>query len=217
MGLMISISGAQEEGADTVELQFLSMPTRPDAQALQVIGDDGKASKVMVMGNMFSERIKVAPSKTWRIASQEPGKQDVILGEVAAIKEKRQLVLLVSKGKEIADGFEVHVVPNKVFLAAGGDMLIQNIASMDFRALIGDFDLKMKPGEQTIITPRAAPEGPWTQVTLFYRKDDNWKAFLDRRWPIDETVRAIVFFYQKPENGKIHLHTVTELPPFDKS
>ena len=208
---------AEEAPIESVELQFLTMPSSPDPLALKLIDDSGKATDIVVMSNMYSQRYLVSRSKNWKIAIEQEGQPLRILGEAPVIKDPRQMVLLIRSKMNKEAGYQVMVFPNEIHLAAAGDMLVRNLAKKDFRAVIGDFDLKLKTGEHQIITPKAGAEGAWTQSTLSYRKEDKWKEFMDRRWPINETVRSAVYFYEDPGTQKIQLHTLTEVPPSEVS
>jgi len=215
--LLVPNAAAQDQDPqDVVELQFLTFPMTPDALQLRILDEKDKATDILVMSNVYSKSYRVARSKTWRICDAEAGGLPVILGKVDAIEDRKQLLLLVSKGREKDAGFEVFVMPNRIDLMAKGDIQICNLATMGVLALVEGARLELNPTEHTVISPKGVDgNGDWAQITLSYRKDDKWKRFLDSRWLINETVRSFIYLYQDPANGRIQVHTLAEGPPED--
>lgn len=76
---------------------------------------------------------------------------------------------------------------------------------------IGDKNLELNSGKRSLIQPKANFENGICQVSIAYQKNDKWKMFYDTRWPANEKIRTLVFFYQNPTTGRLGIAPITDI------
>ena len=213
----VVMASAQEE-IENITLQFVSFPQGNRAKPVELLVGEGETIKVNTPSNEFSKRYTV------------PNMESIVLGETTLDEEgnstfsiygqgkhkgtKNQIVLLLKRGKEHSDGFVVHCIDADETKFGGASFLFINVSKIEVGGKIGDTEFSLEPGQQEIIKPEANHSGGVCQVTFAYKRPDKWKTFHDTRWPAHEKVRAMVFFYQNPKNGKVDIAPIMEVLPY---
>lgn len=203
---------AQDGGSVTV--RFLSFPKALDPKPVELVVGEHKTIKVEIPSNELSPPYKVPQAGAWVLGETTAGSDGKQTfhewGRAKALASPAQLVLLVRKGKENADGFEVIPVDNRTASFGGGKFLFMNAARVDIAGNIGEQKFVLKPGRHAIIEPKARPGAHTFQTELWFRKDDAARPFFSSQWPVSDKARALVFFYHDPAGERLRLHTIRE-------
>lgn len=214
--LAVPLCHAQEE--QKITLQFLAFPKQESADPIELLVGEGKTIPIDTPGNELSQEYRVArPASivvgiTTKNAEGEPVFQ--ALGQARCLSAKRQIVLLMRKGEEITDGFEVIPIDGELGHFTGGDYLFINASELAVGGIIGDQKLALKPGQRSMLKPAATHKGGGCQITLSYQRDEKdtkGKVFFDTRWSVNERYRTLVFFYQDRESKKLGVAPIIEM------
>jgi hypothetical protein len=214
--LAIPFCHAQEE--QKITLQFLAFPKQESSEPIELLVGEGKTIPVDTPGNELSQEYRVTrPASivvgiTTKNAEGEPVFK--ALGQAPCLSAKRQIVLLMRKGQEISDGFEVLPIDGELGKFSGGDYLFINTSELAVGGIIGDKKLALKPGQRSMVKPVATHKGGGCQITLSYQRDESdtkGKKFFDTRWSVNERYRTLVFFYQDRESKKLGVAPIIEM------
>lgn len=215
--LAIPLCHAQEE--PKVTLQFLAFPGVRSLEPIELLVGEDKKIPIDTPGNELSQEYRVSrPASivvgiTTKNAKGEPVFQ--VLGQAPCLSDKRQIVLLMGKGEEISDGFEVIPINGELGDFKGADFLFINTSDLAVGGTIGDKQFAVKPGQRKIVDPAASHKGGGCHITLSYKRDEadkKGKKFFDTRWAVDERYRTLVFFSQEdPESKKISVIPIIDI------
>ena len=188
-GLALLPCAAQE--GESVTLRFLSFPRAIDPAPVELVAGEGKTIKVEIPSNELSEPCKVKRQANWVVGETVKGTDGKpvfkVFGQAAALASSEQLLLLIRKGKDHADGFEV--IP------------------IDYRST------EFGPGKFSIIKPKGeAGDNKLVHTTLYFRKDDQPKPFFSSTWPLSDAARSLIFFYHDPDTNRLRLHSIRDFP-----
>lgn len=201
---------AQEE--EKVTLQFLSFPKSLDPKPVELLIGDGKTLEVEIPTNEFSKPYKVKRLSTWAFGKSDTDKDGkpvfTVFGQAKALGSAKQLILLVRKGPNNADGMEVIPIDNDIANFGGGKFLFMNAAKVDIAGETGEVKFALKPGAHTIIRPKADPNGRTFHAMFYFRKDDEAKPFFSSKWPISDNISNLIFFYHEPDTKRLRMHTI---------
>lgn len=204
---------AAQEGA-SVTLQFLSFPRAMDPEPVELVVGEGKTIEVEIPSNELSQSHKVPRMATWAVGETVDGPDGKpvfnTFGKARALASPKQLILLVRKGKDYADGFELIPVDNQIARFGGGKFLFMNAAKVDIAGKIGEDKFALKPGRHVIVKPKMKAGERTLHASLYYRKDGEPKPFFSSRWPVGDYARALVFFYHDPDTERLRLHTIRD-------
>jgi hypothetical protein len=131
-------------------------------------------------------------------------------GRTKAPVSPQQMLLMVRKGEQPSDGIDLIALDGRVNEFGGGKFLFMNAAKVDIAGVVGEQKFVVKPGEHTIIKPKAEGEQGLTTASFYFRKNDAPRAFFSSRWPIGDHARGMVFFYHDPESLHIRMHTIRD-------
>lgn len=214
--LAIPLCHAQEE--QKITLQFLAFPSLASPEPIELLVGEGKTLPIDTPGNELSEEYRVSrpASIVVGITTKNPEGEPVfkVLGQAPCLSATRQIVLLMGKGEEITDGFEVIVIDGTLGDFSGGNFLFINTSKSTVGGIIGDKKFAVKPGQRKMVDPAASHKGGGCQITLSYKRDEadtEGKKFFDRRWSVNERYRTLVFFYQDPESKKLTVIPIMEI------
>ncbi|NNC87190.1 MAG: hypothetical protein HKN82_01880 [Akkermansiaceae bacterium] len=205
--------GAAQEG-EKVTLRFVSFPRSTDPDPVELLVGNGVTTEVAIPSNEISGAYEVPRQGTWAVGETVQGPDGEpsfrIFGKAKALASPTQLILLVRKGKEYADGFEVIPIDSRVTRFGGGKFLFMNAAKVDIAGKVGDQKFALKPGGHTILEPRAEAGERTFHTSLYFRKDDEAKNFFSSKWPVSDRARGLIFFYHDPRTQRLRLHTIRD-------
>lgn len=206
---------AQE--AEQVTVQFVSFPKSPSPEPVELLLGEGKTIEVKIPSNTISEPYQVPAIATWAVGKTEIGPEEKtifkIYGQTPALGSKNQLIILVRKGANNAEGMEVIPIDYQNANFGGGKFLFMNTSKVDIAGEVGDEKFVIKPGARSIIKPESQ-DGAKTFHTMFYfRKDEEAKPFFSSKWPVNDKARSLVFFYHDPNNQRLRFHSIRNFLP----
>jgi hypothetical protein len=203
---------AQAQTPETMSLQFMTFPLAVEPLEVEMLVGEGKTIKIKVPSNELSDavRIPLMGSLVFGETVLDEKKKPTfkIYGEGKPAAAPKQLVLLLRKGKEMADGFEVRAIPCDIQAFGGGKIMFVNATKVEIGGQIGHKPFALKPNAHTIIKPSLEANGRLTYVELSYNQNGKAVPFFNTLWPVADNYRGLVFFYHDPNNeNKIQLHS----------
>jgi hypothetical protein len=210
---------AQKPDAE-ITLQFVSFPKSLDPKPVELLLGEGETLEVKIPTNELSREYKVKRLDQWvfgkTIVKEEGKKSFEIYGQARALGSLKQIVLLVRKGPENADGMEILPIENNAENFGGGIFFFMNAATVDVAGIIGDKKFSLKPGKTVTVRPqladpKAVSKTVYTQ--LFYSKNNEPKPFFNSMWPLDDKARSMIFFYHDPFTKRLRMHTIRDFLP----
>lgn len=222
--LLFLVSPAIAQEAPQVTLRFLSFPKNAAPQPVELLIGEGETIEVKTPTNALSEPYKVNRLSTWAVGKLEPAKSEdekpvfTSYGSAPALASSDQLILLVRKGKENADGFEVIPMDNRTVSFGGGQFFFMNASKVDIAGVLGGTRFALKPGQRTIIAPTETKKRESTGANqffteFFFRKEEEARPFFSSSWPANDKARSMVFFYHDPHNDRLRMHTIRDYLP----
>lgn len=210
LGFSLLPCAAQDD--TEVTLQFLSFPKLLSPKPVELLIGEGKTLEVAIPTNELAQPIKVKRLSRWAVGKSEVGEDGkpafTVYGQAQALGSAKQLILLVRKGADYADGMEVIPVDNDVANFGGGKFLFMNAAKVDIAGEAGGVKFVIKPGTHAIIKPKANDDDRTFHALFYFRKDTEAKPFFSSIWPTGENVRSLVFFYHDPQTQRLRIHTI---------
>lgn len=197
-----------------VTLQFLSFPKSLDPAPVELVTGEGRTIEVEIPSNELSPPYKVPRLGAWSVGQtiDGPAGKPVFqeFGRARALASASQLILLVRKGAEHADGFEVLPIDNRVARFGGGKFLFMNAAKVDVAGEVGGEQFALAPGRHSIVEPKPGDNGRTFLAQFYYRVDGKVKPFFSSKWPTNEQARGLIFFYQSPDTQRLRLHSIRD-------
>ena len=213
---VLSLFPCAAQDGGTVTLRFISFPKALGLKPVELLVGDKKTIKVEIPTNELSPPYKVAQQAFWSVGETVAGPDGKNVfkefGRAKALDSSSQLILLVRKGKEYADGFDVIPVDNRGANFGGGKFLFFNAARIDIAGELGGEKFVIKPNQHAIIKPKAQPGERSFQTVIWFRKDDQAKPFFSSRWPFSEDAQSLIFFYHEPGTDYLRFHTIRAFP-----
>jgi hypothetical protein len=207
---------AQE--AAKVSLRFLSFPKAIDPVKVELHISEGKTIEIEAPSNEFSPAVDVVSAGVWSVGEtlEGPDGKPVFkeYGRTKAAASPQQMLLLVRKGKENADGFELVALDGRMDGFGGGKFLFMNAAKVDIAGVVGSEKFAVKPGKHSIIKPKADgnDDKKLVHATLYFRTDGQPKPFFSSTWPLSDAARCLIFFYHDPDTNRLRLHSIRDFP-----
>ena len=200
-----------------VSLRFLSFPKATDPIKVELQISEGKTITIEAPSNEFSPSVDITSTGVWSVGEtvKDPEGKTVFkeYGRTNAVNSPQQLLLLVRKGKENTDGFELVALDGRVDGFGGGKFLFMNAAKVDIAGVVGSEKFAVKPGKFSIIKPKGeAGNKKLVHTTLYFRKDDQPMPFFSSTWPLSDAARCLIFFYHDPDTNNLRLHTIRDFP-----
>ncbi|MFM7182851.1 MAG: hypothetical protein ACKO2G_15495 [Verrucomicrobiales bacterium] len=199
----------------TVSMRFLAFPAKAEPEPVELVVGEGKTIKVDTPGNELSQPYKVANPAVIAVGQTGVGSDGKpafnTYGKATGISAKEQIVLLLRKGEANSDGFVVLPLSADLDSFGGAHFLFINASNLEVGGRIGDKTIQLKPGQRTMLKPTPDFTDDICQVSLAYMRDNKWKMFFDTRWPANDQSRAIVFFYQNPQTGRLGIAPITDI------
>ena len=205
-----------QEGAK-VKIKIVSFPKSLDPEPVELLVGEGKTLEVETPSNEISRSYTVPAQASWRVGrtvTGEDGKETFeILGEARALPSSSQLLLLVRKGPDKADGFKVIPIDYRPSGFGKGKMLFVNAAAVSVAGDVGSRKFAIKPGQLEIISPKPDETGRLCQAILYYEKEGKPQPFFSSRWPVNDRSKALVFIYHGDGDRKLRLHAIRDFSP----
>jgi hypothetical protein len=215
--LGFSLLPCTAQDAASVTLRFLSFPRALKPEPVELLVGEAKTIKVEIPTNELSPPYKVKRQANWTVGETVNGKDGkpafTVLGQAAALAATEQLILLIRKGKDDANGFEVIPIDSRGTEFGGGKFLFMNAAKIDIAGVAGTEKFVVKPGKFTIIKPKADRDTTGLcNILIYFRKDDQAKPFFSSTWPLSDAARSLIFFYHDSDTQRLRLHTIRDFP-----
>jgi len=200
--------------SNKVNLRFLSFPKAMKAVELELRLSANKTEPIKAYSHEISQPISVVTSGVWSVGEtieNAEGKEVFVeYGRTAATNSPRQLLLLIRKGTENSDGFDLVALDESGDAFSGGKFLFMNACKVDIAGVVGEEKFLVKPGTHQIIAPKTEADERHAHAMFYFRKGDEARPFFSTRWAINERARSMIFFYHDPKNMRIRMHTVRD-------
>lgn len=215
--ITMSIATAQEK----MSLKFLAFPKMRGSEPVELVVGENKTIEVATPGHELSPEYKVAAQDTIvvgkTIVNEEGEPEFQVYGRAKSNGSSNQIILLMRKGRENSDGFDVVPINGNLDDFKGGNYIFINASKLNVGGVMGETKFALKPGQQRMLKPKPDHENNVCQVTLSYEREDGWKKFKDTRWPTNERYRSLIFFHQDPRNGRIGVSPIVDMLPYESS
>jgi hypothetical protein len=147
-------AAAQEKMAS---VQFVAFPLSVDPQPVELLVGEGATMEVELPSNSLSQSYKVPAMGNWILGKTVEGPDGTpkfdIYGQTRASASEKQVVLVIRKGKDNADGFELVTFDSGSKGFGGGKYLFLNGAKVDIAGDAGGTKFALKPRKHTLISP----------------------------------------------------------------
>jgi hypothetical protein len=207
-------ASAQEQMAS---VQFVAFPLSSDPQPVELLVGEGKTMEVELPSNSLSLSYKVPATANWILGKTVEGPDGKpkfdIYGQTRASASDKQVILVIRKGKDNADGFDLVPFDSGSKGFGGGKYLFLNGAKVDIAGDAGGTKFALKPRNHTLIAPNPSEvreERKYLYITLFFRKGEEATPFYSSTWRFSEKARTMVFFYHDPHNDRLRTHTIRD-------
>jgi hypothetical protein len=205
---------AQDE---QVSLQFVSFPKLANAKPVELLIGDGKTMKVELPTNCLSPVYKVNRLNQWVLGKSSTGADDEFVfdtyGKVASIASAKQLVLVIRKGANDSDGFELILMSNQHSKFGGGMYFFMNAAKVDIAVKIGDQKFALKPRAHKLVQPKPSKvkgKRKYLYTYIHFRKGTKAIPFYESTWRFSEKARCMVFLYHDTHTHQLRTHTIRD-------
>ncbi|MEY3898469.1 MAG: hypothetical protein RLZZ214_3991 [Verrucomicrobiota bacterium] len=207
------IDCAAKEGGNII-LQFLSFPKAVDPKPVELVVGEGKTIKVEIPTNTLSKTYTVKRQDVWAVGAtgvDEKGKPVFnVFGQAETLDSSKQLILLVRKGENNADGMDVIPIDNGTANFGGGKFLFMNATKVDISGEAGGVKFAIQPGKSTIIKPQAVSNDQASEEMFSFREGNEAKPFFSSKWPISDKSRSLIFFYNDPTSQRLRMHSIRD-------
>lgn len=208
------IVNAQEK---QVSLQFVCFPMTNDPQPVNLLIGEGKTIPVELPCNNLSPVYKVPALSTWVLGKPAVGADGKPVfeayGQTPSTGSDNQMILVIRKGKEEKDGFEMVAFDSGAKGFGGGKYLFLNGAKVDVAGDAGGTRFVLKPQKHTLIAPSPSEikeERKYLYITLYFRKGEEATPFYTSTWRFSEKARTLVFFYHDPHDSRLRTHSIRD-------
>lgn len=213
--IIMGMSTAHAQNNDEeVRVRFLSFPIGAEPVETMLKGAGGQVIEIEAPSNEFSAPVKMIASSAWAVGETVTDDAGVIsfkeYGRTLAPASPDQMLLLIRKGDKNEDGFDVVALDGRVRGFGGGKFLFMNAAKIDIAGVAGGEKFMVRPGNHTIIEPKAEEGRRTFHAEFFFRKDNEPRPFFSSKWPVSQAARALIFFYHDPESRHIRMHTIRD-------
>lgn len=211
------ISKAQEP---QVSLQFVSFPISNDPQPVELITGEGVTIKVDLPTNSLSIKYKVPKLESWILGKTLIGEDKKpsfkVYGKTKSAGSGNQLVLVVRKGLNDEDGYDLVCFDCDAGGFSGGKYIFLNGSKVDVAGEVGELKFTLTPKSHTLLSPTPSEEKndrKYLYVTLYFRKGEEVTPFYTNTWRFSEKARTMVVFYHEPHNQRLRTHSIRDYIP----
>jgi hypothetical protein len=214
--LALCLQPCKAQNAADISLKFVSFPKSAEEIKVKLALGEGKTIDITAHSNWVSDPIRVPVREIWAIGEMATGPEGKTIfkefGRAKSLASTSQLIVLVRKGKDNADGFDVIPLDAQDTGFSKGSFLFMNAARVDIGGILGDKKFTVKPGGHAIIKPVGVSDERMMKAVFYYRRGDETKPFFSSRWPISADARGLVFFYHVPDSDQLRFHTIRDFP-----
>lgn len=219
VGLLVGDAFSQDE---KVTLQFVTFPKWTTRIPIEMVIGNGETIEITAPSNGFSKPHEVPKLANWIFGRSGVDEKGDPLFETFAegksLNAPHQLILLIRKSNDPADGMKVIVLDGSVNTFKGGEFFFMNVSDFDVAGLMGKSKFIIQPAQHKIVSPTKQDiqirEGiPFVQTVLFYRKNDESNPFFNSTWHANPKARSMIFFYQSGSNKRLRMHTLQDFLP----
>ena len=207
-----SFAHAQEA---TVNLKFVSFPKVANPEPIELLIGEGKTIEVEMPTNSLSITYKVPALSTWSLGkstTDAEGKRTFIAyGQIKSNGANEQLVLVIRKGANDADGLFPTSIKNNNEEFGGGKYVVMNATKVEIAGAIGTGKFVLKPSKFTIVSPKPTKtngDRKYCFAKFFFRNRDDIQPFFSATWRYNIEARSMVFFYHDPKTKQLSVHTI---------
>jgi len=217
---ILCMSATVHAQTDTIDLHFVSFPKTANPEPLELLIGENETMEVELPTNNISKAYKVPALSKWALGkSSDPDAEEFIFktyGITPSINSKKQLVLVIRSEKDESNDLELIALDFSQAGFGGGEYLFMNAAKVDIAGVIGDLKFAVKPGKNTLLTPKPTKtrgDREYSYARFFFRNKDTAKGFFSATWRLNEKARSMVFFYHDPNTRQIRLHIIRSFLP----
>jgi hypothetical protein len=215
---LIAVS-AQNEAKS--QLQFVSFPRSAHLQPIQLRIGETEVLEVDLPTGHLSKVYHVKPMASWalgKIIENEEGKTVFdTYGQAKSLGSRKQLIVVMRKGKRDSDGLELIPVTNGTAGFGGGEYLFVNASRVKVGGYLGENKFTLPPGAMEIVRPKTSAEKGVRSVSfvkIFYRSGkEEFTPFFSSEWRYSKSARSLAFVYHNPGTDRLRLHVIRDYPP----
>ncbi|MES2982537.1 MAG: hypothetical protein V4727_09510 [Verrucomicrobiota bacterium] len=203
-----------------MNLRFVSFPKSASAEPIELLIGEAKTLEVEIPTNSISISYEVPALTTWALGKSSTNEKGeyvfLAYGKAQSIVAKEQIVIVVRKGLNDADGLTLTTLKNSDEGFSGGKYFLLNATKVDIAGSIGTQKFSLKPSNHSIIAPKPTKtEGDraYCFAEFFFRKDEEIQPFFSATWRFNEKARSMVFFYHDPKSTQLQVHTIRSYTP----
>lgn len=171
--------------------------------------------EVEIPTNSISKTYELPALSTWALGKSSTDEEGKFVfqtyGKTQSIGGKDQLILIIRKGVNDADGFELTTLNNSEEGFSGGKYILMNASKVDIAGTIGTGKFSLSPNNHTLIAPKPTKtEGTreYCFAKFHFRKDEEIQPFFSSTWRFNKEARSMVFFYHDPKTKQLRVHTI---------
>lgn len=198
-----------------VNLRFVSFPKAANPESVELLVGEQKTIEVEIPTNSISEVYEVPAMSTWVLGkSSENEKNEFTFntyGKTPALNAEEQIILVIRKGADNSDGFDLIPLRIDERGLGGGKYFLLNASRVDVAGAIGTGKFSLKPKEHDLIAPeptRTSGTRKYAFAKFYYRDNEDVQPFFSSTWRFNENARSLVFFYHDPNTNHIRVHTI---------
>ena len=211
-GLTLCLSVHAQEAM--VNLHFVSFPKEVNPEPLELLIGEGKTIKIELSSNSVSKSYQVPALSSWVLGRSSIAKGKFkfeTYGQVKSIGVNPQLILVIRKGKDGAEGLELIPIDYSKAGFGGGKYFVLNITDTDISGAIGTGEFSLKPQEHVLLAPEPSKvkgDRKYCFAKFSYTKNEKPHPFFNSTWRFNTAARSMVFFYRDPKTERLKFHTI---------
>ena len=213
--LAAALNGFSQE--KEITLQFVSFPKSIKAEPVELLVGPGETIEVELPTNSLSPEYKVSPQQGWALGESGENEEGEFVfktyGSAPSLSSSNQLILVIRKGLNDEDGFQLIPMDNRQSGFGGGEYFFMNAAQTDIAAELGDTKFALKPRSHKLVKPKPSKvdgKRKYLYVYLHYRKGEEAVPFYSSTWRLSDKARCMVFFYHDTHTKQLRTHTIRD-------
>ncbi len=199
-----------------VTLRLIAFPRSADDNPIELRVEEGQTVEVTAPSNQISPPQTVPRAPVWSFGQTVTGadgeNEFQEFGRAPALNSPSQLIVLVRKGDDNSDGFEVLALDDRDTGFGGGEFLFFNASSVDIAGETGGQQFGIRPGGHRIVRPQSEDGAASFHAAFYFRAEDRVRPFFSSQWPVSDRARGLIFFYHDPNTGRLRLHSIRDFP-----
>jgi len=202
---------------DQVSLQFVAFPKTANAEPVELLVGSGETLLVELPTNSLSPIYKVNRLSQWALGKSSTGDENEFVfetyGKAPSHASANQLILVLRKGPNDSDGFDLIPLDNQQSAFGGGKYFFMNAAKVDIAVEMGDKKFALKPLQHKLVEPEPSKvegERKYLYVYLHFRKGEEAVPFYSSTWRYSEKARGMIFFYHDTHTKQLRTHTIRD-------